>query len=91
MHAGGDQAQLEKMIARLHELRKEHGKDSEPFEIHAASFLGMTVDGLKQLEDLGVTDAIVGFRVPYQKDTMSLDQKLNAMRFYADNVLSKFR
>ena len=91
MHAGGDQQELEKMIARLHELREEHGTQDRPFEIHAASYLAMTPDGLRQLEDLGVTDAIIGFRAPYQKDTTPFETKLQSIEMYADMVLSKFK
>jgi alkanesulfonate monooxygenase SsuD/methylene tetrahydromethanopterin reductase-like flavin-dependent oxidoreductase (luciferase family) len=91
MHAGGDQAELETMIGKLHALRKELGVEDRPFEIHAASYLALTPDGLKQLEDLGVTDAVIGFRAPYQKDTTSLETKLQSIRMYADTVLSKVK
>jgi alkanesulfonate monooxygenase SsuD/methylene tetrahydromethanopterin reductase-like flavin-dependent oxidoreductase (luciferase family) len=91
MHAGGDQGELEKMIARIRALRKEHGVEDRPFEIHAASYLALTADGLRQLEDLGVTDALIGFRVPYQKDTTTLETKLQSIEMYADMVLGKFR
>lgn len=91
MHAGGDQQELETMIAKLHELRKERGVESRPFEIHAASYLALTPDGLRQLEDLGVTDAVIGFRAPYQKDTTSLETKLQSIEMYADTVLGKYR
>jgi len=91
MHAGGDQAELEAMIGKLHTLRKELGVQDRPFQIHAASFLALTPDGLKQLEDLGVTDAVIGFRVPYQKDTTPLETKLQSIRMYGDTVLSKIR
>ncbi|MEM7136307.1 MAG: TIGR03619 family F420-dependent LLM class oxidoreductase [Myxococcota bacterium] len=91
MHAGGDQAELETMIAKLHAMRADRGLTTKPFEIHAASYLALTVDGLKQLEDLGVTDAVIGFRPPYQEDTTPLETKLQSMRMYADTVLSKFR
>lgn len=91
MHAGGDQAELEAMIAKLHTMRRERGLENQPFEIHAASYLALTVDGLKQLEDLGVTDAVIGFRPPYQADTTPFETKVDSMRMYADMVLSKFR
>lgn len=91
MHAGGDEQQLFKMLEKIKELRRAHGKLDAPFELHVASSLGFTVDGLRKLEDLGVTDAIVGFRMPYQRDTMPLTTKLDMIRFYGDNVLAKFR
>jgi hypothetical protein len=34
---------------------------------------------------------VIGFRVPYKKDTMRLESKLQAIRMYADNILSKSR
>ena len=49
------------------------------------------VDGVKRLESLGVTDAIVGFRNAYQmeQDSETLDQKIAAMKWYADEIIAK--
>jgi probable F420-dependent oxidoreductase len=90
MHAGGDEQALVGMIARLKELCREHRPEGAPFEIHVASVYGFTPDGLRRLEDMGVTDAIVGFRLPYQKDTVPLQTKLDLIRSYGDNVIAKF-
>lgn len=89
MHAGSDD--LEAMIKRLNDLRREYGREREPFEVHVISFDAFTVDGIKKLEDMGVTDVIVGFRNPYVEpiDSQTLQQKLDMMRWYGDNVLSK--
>lgn len=89
MHAGGDPKTLEGMIRRLTELRTEYGRDREPFEIHAISLDAYTLDGVKRLEDLGVTDAIVGFRNVYEADTQSLDQKIAALTRFANDVIAK--
>ncbi len=89
MHAGGDADQLAKMLARLAELRREHGSEKRPFEIHVISLDAFTLDGVRRLEDAGVTDAIVGFRNAYEKDTMTLQQKLDALRGFADRVIAK--
>jgi len=89
MHAGGDQGVLERLLARLTDLRKEYGREKEPFEVHVISLDAYTVDGIKRLEDLGVTDAIVGFRNSYEKDTQTLQQKTDALRQFADNVIAK--
>jgi len=93
MHAGGDPAELGDMLARLHALRKEYGRDREPFEVHVISMNAFAVDGIKQLEDLGVTDVIVGFHNAYEKDSdrQTLEEKLAALRAYADNVIAKVR
>ena len=50
-----------------------------------------TLDGIKQLEDIGVTDVIMGFRNPYVEpvDSQTLQQKLDFMRMYADQVIAK--
>lgn len=89
MHAGGDQEKLEEYMKRIAELRRECGREREPFEIHAISFDGFTVDGVKKLADLGVTDVIVGFRNMYDKDTTPLQKKLDALRMFAEHVISK--
>lgn len=89
MHAGSDD--LAAMLKRLHELRREYGRDREPFEVHVISFDAFTLDGIKQLEDLGITDVIVGFRNPYVEpiDSQTLQQKLDMMRWYSENVIAK--
>jgi probable F420-dependent oxidoreductase len=89
MHAGGDAGELAKMLARLAALRREHGTEKRPFEIHVISLDAFTLDGVRRLEDVGVTDAIVGFRNAYEKDTMTLQQKLDALRGFADRVIAK--
>jgi probable F420-dependent oxidoreductase len=89
MHAGSDD--LGAMLQRLAQLRKEYGREREPFEIHVISFDAFTVDGIHGLEDLGITDVIVGFRNPYDRssDSMTLTQKIDALRRYADDVIAK--
>ena len=47
------------------------------------------LDGIRRLEDLGVTDAVVGFRNAYEPDTQTLQQKIDALRGFADAVVSK--
>jgi probable F420-dependent oxidoreductase len=90
MHAGGGQAaDLDGALARLAELRREAGREKEPFEIHVISMDAYTVDGVKRLQEKGVTDLIVGFRNAYEEDRMPLQQKVDALRAYADNVIAK--
>jgi probable F420-dependent oxidoreductase len=89
MHAGGDAAQLDAYLARLNELRRESGREKLPFEVHVIAMEAYTLDGVKRLEDKGVTDCIVGFRNAYEKDTMPLQQKIDALRGYADRIIAK--
>jgi alkanesulfonate monooxygenase SsuD/methylene tetrahydromethanopterin reductase-like flavin-dependent oxidoreductase (luciferase family) len=89
MHAGGDPAALASLLARLTELRREHGRDRAPFEVHVISLEAYSLDGVRRLEELGVTDVIVGFRDMYAKQPMTLQQKIDALRWYADEVIAK--
>ena len=79
------------MLQRLNELRREYGREREPFEVHVISLEAFTLDGVTRLEDLGVTDVIMGFRNPYVEpvDSQTLQQKLDLLRMYADNVIGK--
>jgi len=89
MHAGGDAAALHGYLRRLAELRREYGREREPFEVHVIALDAFTLDGVRRLEDLGVTDAIVGFRNAYEKDTQTIAQKSEALRRFADGVIAK--
>jgi probable F420-dependent oxidoreductase len=90
MHGGGDPGELDRLIARLGELRQEQGATG-PFEIHVISVDAFTVDGIKRLEDKGVTDVIVGFRIPYitGPDTEPLADKIRNLEWFAENVMAK--
>lgn len=90
MHGGGEPAELDRLITKLKRFREEKG-GTGPFEIHVISADGYTVDGIKRLEDKGVTDVIVGFRVPYimGPDTEPLETKIRNLETFAENVIAK--
>ncbi|MFC9437959.1 TIGR03619 family F420-dependent LLM class oxidoreductase [Nocardia sp. NPDC057030] len=90
MHAGGDGAELDKLLVELDALRAEYGTRKD-FEVHVISLDGFTVDGIKRLEDKGVTDVIVGFRLPYtlEQDTEPLDTKIANLSRFAEKVMSR--
>jgi hypothetical protein len=81
------------LLERLAALRREHGTESKPFEVHVISTDAYSADGVKRLEDLGVTDVIVGFRWPYgiEQDTESLQTKVDNLRRFADDVIAQVR
>ena len=91
LHGGGNPADLPGLLARLAQLRAEYGTADRPFEVHVISMDAYSVDGIRRLEDSGVTDVIVGFRWPYQvgPDTEDLQPKLDKLRKYADDVIAK--
>ena len=85
--------ELDGLLAKLNRFRDEAGTaDSDDYQIHVISLDAYTVDGIKRLEDKGVTDVIVGFRLPYQvgPDTEPLQPKIDHLRRYADSVISTF-
>jgi probable F420-dependent oxidoreductase len=93
LHGGGDPADLPGLLDRLAILRKEHGTEDKPFEIHVISADAYTPDGVRRLAELGVTDVIVGFRWPYgvEQDTEPLQTKIDNLRRFADGVIAKVR
>ncbi len=91
LHGGGDPADLPGLLDRLARFRREEGTGGRPFEVHVISLDAYTADGVRRLEDQGVTDLIVGFRWPYVAgpDTEPLDDKLAHLRRYADTIIAK--
>jgi probable F420-dependent oxidoreductase len=89
LHGGGDPAELPALLARLAEYRRTAGTAGRPFEVHVISADAYTPDGIARLADQGVTDVIVGFRNAYEADNQTLQQKLDALRGYADRVIHK--
>ncbi|AXN46505.1 Pyrimidine monooxygenase RutA [Mycobacterium marinum] len=91
MHGGGtDPDELDRLISKLQHFREKEGHTG-PFEIHVISMDAYTVDGIKRLQDKGVTDVIVGFRMPYIKgpDTEPLQTKIAHLEKFAEKIISK--
>ncbi|MHB8437979.1 MAG: TIGR03619 family F420-dependent LLM class oxidoreductase [Acidimicrobiales bacterium] len=91
LHGGGDPADLPALLEKLRRFRQEAGTADQPFEIHVISMDAFTVDGVKRLEEQGVTDVIVGFRWPYVAgpDTEELQSKIDNLQRFADDVIAK--
>jgi probable F420-dependent oxidoreductase len=91
LHGGGDLAELTRLLARLGEFRRREGTAGRPFEVHVISADAYRADGVRRLEEQGVTDAIVGFRWPYQAgpDTEPLAEKIGQLCRFAEDVIAK--
>ena len=91
LHGGGDPADLPGLLEQLQRLRQEEGTADRPFEVHVISADAYSVDGVRRLEEQGVTDVIVGFRWPYVvgADSEPLQAKVDHLRTYADEVIAK--
>jgi probable F420-dependent oxidoreductase len=82
----------EDLVGRLgyiNGLREEYGRRDEPFSVYAGLAVAPTPDNIKRLEEIGVTDLSVGYRNPYEPDTMSLQAKLDWVRRFGDDVIAK--
>jgi alkanesulfonate monooxygenase SsuD/methylene tetrahydromethanopterin reductase-like flavin-dependent oxidoreductase (luciferase family) len=90
MHGGGTE-DLDELLVKLNRYREEEGTADKDFQIHVISLDAYTPDGIKRLEDKGVTDVIVGFRLPYimGPDTEPLDNKIRNLEMFAENVIGK--
>lgn len=93
LHGGGDPGALPGLLERLARFRDEEGTADRPFEVHVISADGFSVDGVRRLEEAGVTDVIVGFRWPYvvPQDTETLQTKVDNLRRFADDVMAEVR
>jgi probable F420-dependent oxidoreductase len=91
MHAGGDGEELNLLLDKIDKIRDAEGVADKPFELHVISYDAFTVDGARRMEDRGVTDCIVGFRVPYIKgpDTEPLSNKIAHLERFAESVIAK--
>ena len=90
LHGGGGD-DLPGLLARLGEFRRREGTAGRPFEVHVISADAYRADGVRRLEEQGVTDAIVGFRWPYQTgpDVEPLAEKIGKLRRFAEDVIAK--
>jgi probable F420-dependent oxidoreductase len=95
MGAGGTIDDLVPMIDRMNDLRREYGREHEPFAIYATTPESFTADGIKRLEGLGVTHTAGGFGRfnPYglEPDPETLGEKIDNLGRYADEVIAAVR
>ncbi|MCA9510344.1 MAG: LLM class flavin-dependent oxidoreductase [Myxococcota bacterium] len=87
--AGGTKAYTIEITKKLRAYRREAGKEREPFFVHAGVTDLAGLDDIKELEDAGVDELSFGPRNPYEKDTMTIEQKLAAAETFANQVMAK--
>lgn len=91
IHSGGGADEFAPVIEEINGYRKEYGRDHLPFEFQALSADAFDPDGVKRLEDLGVSECVVAFRDAYkgQPDTATLDEKIGQLNWFAERIISK--
>ena len=85
-----DTAELAERVGIMRGLLAECGREKEPFEIYAGVTDARSLDDYKRIEDLGVDAVFLGYRNAYEPDTMTLQQKLDAVKQLGDNVIAKY-
>ncbi len=88
---GLDESELVERLAVIREMRKEYGREDEPFRVFAGLPIEPSAENVRRLEEIGVTDLSVGFRDPYRPDTLTLQQKLDWVERFGDEVIGRLR
>lgn len=86
---GVTEEQLIERIGLLKHYRKEFGRENRPLMI-AAGMPVSSIDDIRHLEDIGVTDLNVSYRNPYEADTMSLQEKIDWVSRFGDEVIGRY-
>jgi probable F420-dependent oxidoreductase len=89
LHGGGNLDELGELLSKLRQYLREFNRDEKQFEIHAISVDAFSVDGIKRMQDLGITDAVVGFHNTYalEQDKEALETKLHNIERYAETII----
>jgi probable F420-dependent oxidoreductase len=82
-------AELRDLVARLRDLRAEHGRGDAPFHVFGAATDAFGADGYRRLEEAGVTHVLTLPWVFYGGNTDSLEKKQDGIRRFGDEVIAK--
>ena len=91
MFAGGPPDVLKGMIDAINLYRAELGTSGKSFRLFATAMGPVTLDTVKAMQDIGVTDMPVAFRNLYavEQDSQPLEAKLDDMKRFADTVIAQ--
>ena len=82
-------AELREIAAKLRAYRAELGRADEPFDLVAACVDAFGPDGVRRLEDIGVTHYATAPWILHGGKWDSLEDKRNGLRRFADEVIAK--
>lgn len=89
MCAGADMEQLGAYIARINQLREEYGTADKPFKVFTTGQNAFTREGIAELEGIGVTEVIIGFRNVYEMEPdKTLEEKIGMLNWYAGEFMN---
>lgn len=88
MCAGANMQELEAYISRLKQLREEYGTAGNAFRIFTTGQNAFSPEGIRNLESIGVTDVIIGFRNVYEmEEDKPLEEKISMLNWYASEFI----
>ena len=88
MCAGADSEALRGYIDTLNGFREELGTLDTPYKIYTTGANAFTPEGIAELESMGVTDVIIGFRDVYNmQPDEDLDTKIQQLNWYAGEFI----
>jgi len=89
MCAGLEMEQLAAHIARINELRDEYGTADRPYKVFTTGANAFTREGIDELQEIGVTDVVIGFRNVYELESdKPLDEKIIMLNWYASEFIN---
>ncbi len=89
MCAGADVEQLKSYIGRINQLREEYGTADRPFQVFTTGQNAFTKEGIEELESIGVTSVIIGFRNVYEmEEDKPLEEKIQMLEWYAGEFIN---
>ena len=77
-------------IRKIDDWRREYGREQDAFDIMATPSDAWDVEGYKRLEDAGVTHILTMPWPFYHGETEDLDKKIDGVKRYADDIISRF-
>jgi alkanesulfonate monooxygenase SsuD/methylene tetrahydromethanopterin reductase-like flavin-dependent oxidoreductase (luciferase family) len=77
-------------IGKINDWRREYGREQDAFDIMATPSDAWDVEGYKRLEDAGVTHILTMPWPFYHGETEDLDKKIDGVKRYADDIISRF-
>jgi len=83
--------ELREIVAKIRAYRDEHGRADAPLEVVAACSDAFEADDFRRLEDIGVTHLQTMPWLMYGASTDSLDDKVDGIRRFANDVIDKLR
>ncbi len=83
-------AELVEIVESLRTLRKEFGRDDEPFEVNALCVDVFDLDGFRELEALGVTELQAVPWYYYGGDPTALPTQLDGLARFGDEVIARY-